>query len=134
MLILVGVQERINELVVEIELEKKKTEQTKQMEKGKGELQNDQNELQTTQRGNVSTNIDELTESSMALQGLDESLIILHEATAYALNDVESAYDRLQQMKISLLKMFERLKSSAGLFEEILQAVGLLFSIRIGWK
>ena len=63
----------------------------------------------------------------MALQGLDESLIILHEATAYALNDVESAYDRLQQMKISLLKMFERLKSSAGLFEEILQAVGLFF-------
>ncbi|PAV65242.1 hypothetical protein WR25_06646 [Diploscapter pachys] len=99
------VQERINELVVEIELEKKKTEQTKQMEKEKGELQN---ELQTTQRGN----------------GLDESLIILHEATAYALNDVESAYDRLQQMKISLLKMFERLKSSAGLFEEILQAIG----------
>ena len=54
MVIFVGVQERINELVVEIELEKKKTEQTKQMEKEKGELQSDQNELQTTQRGNVS--------------------------------------------------------------------------------
>lgn len=54
MAIFVGVQERINELVVEIELEKKKTEQTKQMEKEKGELQSDQNELQTTQRGNVS--------------------------------------------------------------------------------
>ena len=54
MVIFVGVQERINELVVEIELEKKKTEQTKQVEKEKEELPSDQNELQTTQRGNVS--------------------------------------------------------------------------------
>ena len=55
--------------------------------------------------------------------GLTGSLVSLHEATAYAMNDIESSYSRLQQMKSFLMTMFDRLKSSAGLFEEILEAV-----------
>ncbi|PAV60890.1 hypothetical protein WR25_17143 [Diploscapter pachys] len=56
--------------------------------------------------------------------GLTGSLVSLHEATAYAMNDIESSYSRLQQMKSFLMTMFDRLKSSAGLFEEILEAIG----------